>query len=137
MATKSPFSTKRHEVVAAVAQATSTGVPVAVVAAAGTVDGVTYTPTATITGAATNTRKVSLINKGQSGAGSTVVATLQFNSGTNATGYDETAITLSGTAANLNVAAGDVLAWQSDSVGTGLADPGGLVAITFGRSVGR
>ena len=53
------------------------------------------------------------------------------------TGYDEKTIPLSGTAANLNVAAGDVLAWQSDSVGTGLADPGGLVTIAFGRTVGR
>lgn len=100
----------------------------------GTVTQVTYTPDGTITGAATNNRTVQLVNKGQSGAGSTVVASLNFASGTNATAADEKTIPLSGTPANLIVAAGDVLEWQSNAVGTGIADPGGLVKVTIDRN---
>ena len=100
----------------------------------GVVTSVTYAPNATITGAATNNRTFSLVNKGQSGAGSTVVATLNMGNGTNATAGDERAITLSGTAANLAVAAGDVLEWQSTHIGTGIVDPGGLVKVTIDRT---
>lgn len=96
---------------------------------AATVSVVGYVPLTTITGANTNTRSVSLVNLGQAGSGSTVIATLQFNSGVNATAGQVKAITLSGTAANLVLAAGDVLQWQSTHVGTGIADPGGLVSI--------
>lgn len=96
----------------------------------GTVSSVTYATLTAITGANTNTRSVSLVNKGQAGAGSTVIATLQFNSGVNTVASDEAAITLSGTPANLLVVAGDILQWQSTAVGTGIADPGGLVAVT-------
>jgi hypothetical protein len=95
-----------------------------------TVTAVTYAPVTAITGANTNTRSVSLVNKGQTGAGSTVIATIQYNSGVNAAAADENAVTLSGTPANLNVAAGDILQWQSTAVGTGIADPGGLVCVT-------
>lgn len=97
----------------------------------GSVGWVSYTTVTAITGANTNTRSVSLVNKGQTGAGSTVIATLQFNSGVNTVAADETPITLSGTPANLNVSAGDILQWQSTAVGTGIADPGGLVAVTL------
>lgn len=95
-----------------------------------TVSAVTYAPVTAITGANTNTRSVSLVNKGQAGAGNTVVATIQYNAGVNAAAADENAVTLSGTPANLNVAAGDILQWQSTAVGTGIADPGGLVVVT-------
>lgn len=98
---------------------------------AGTVTAVTYTTVTAITGANTNTRSVSLVNKGQSGAGSTVIATLEFDSGVNTVAGDEKAITLSATAANLVVAAGDVLVWQSTHLASGIADPGGLVAVTI------
>lgn len=100
----------------------------------GTVTAVTYTPDATITGANTNSRTVNLVNKGQTGVGTTVIATLAFVSGVNATAGDEKAIPLSGTPANLVVAAGDVLEWQSVHVGTGIADPGGLVKVTIDRT---
>lgn len=100
----------------------------------GTVTGVTYVPSAAITGAATNNRTVALVNKGAAGSGSTSIASLTFASGTNASANVETAVTLSGTAANLNVAAGDVLQWQSTANGTGLADPGGLVRVTISRT---
>lgn len=95
-----------------------------------TVSAVTYATVTAITGANTNTRSVSLVNKGQAGAGTTVIATLQFNSGVNTTAADEKTITLSSTPADLVVTAGDCLQWQSTAVNTGIADPGGLVLIT-------
>lgn len=94
-----------------------------------TISAVTYTPNAAITGANTDTRKVSLVNAGTDGTGTDIIATLQFNSGVNAAAGDEKTVTLSGTAANLDVEAGEVLQWQSTHVGTGIADPGGLVSI--------
>jgi len=100
----------------------------------GTVTAVTYIPEAAITGANTNTRAIRVRNKGLAGAGTTVVAELQFNTGVDAVAFDEKAITLSGTAANLVVVAGDVLELFSDSVGDGLAEPGGIVKVTLSRS---
>jgi hypothetical protein len=94
-----------------------------------TVTAVSYTTVTAITGANTNTRSVSLVNKGQAGVGTTVIATLQFNSGVNTVAADEKTITLSSTAADLVVASGDVLQWQSTAVGTGIADPGGMVVV--------
>jgi hypothetical protein len=102
---------------------------------AGTVTEVTYAPKANITGQDTETRALSLVNKGSDGNGSTVVATLALANGVTADDFDEKAITLSGTPANLVVAAGDVLAWTSVHSGsTGLADPGGLVKVQVTRS---
>jgi hypothetical protein len=99
-----------------------------------TVTAVQYVPEAAITGANTNTRSVSLINKGAAGSGTTSVAALQFDSGVNASANDEKAITLSGTAANLVLAAGDTLLWRSLHIGTGQTDPGGLVRVTVTRN---
>lgn len=97
----------------------------------GTVTAVTYAPVTAITGANTNTRSVSLVNKGTDGAGSTVIATIQYNSGVNAAASDENTVTLSATPANLLVTAGQILQWQSTAVNTGIADPGGLINVTF------
>lgn len=100
----------------------------------GTVISVTYVPRSTLTGANTDSRTIAVVNKGQSGSGSTSVASKAFTSGVNATGNDETAITLSGTAANLEVVEGDILQVTSTHVGsTGLADPGGQVRIEISR----
>lgn len=101
---------------------------------AGTVTSVTYAPVAAITGAATNNRTLSLVNRGQSGAGSTVIASLNYANGTNAAAFDENAITLSVVAGATTVAAGDVLEWRSTHIGTGIADPGGRVAVTVSRT---
>jgi len=98
---------------------------------AATVAGVTYTSVTAITGANTNSRTVVLVNLGQSGVGTTIIATLAFVSGVNTVAGDEKTITLSATPANLVLAAGDVLQWQSTHVGTGIADPGGLVTLTL------
>ncbi len=121
------------------------GVPAAATAAAddtvigqapfaATVTAVAYVPEAAITGANTNTRRVELVNKGAAGTGTTVVASLQFDAGTNATANNEVALALSGTAANLVLAEGDTLQWRSIVVGTGLADPGGIARVTMSRT---
>lgn len=102
---------------------------------AGTVTAVNYVANgAALTGANTNSRTVVLVNKGGAGSGSTQVATKAFTSGVNAAADTPTTITLSGTPANLTVNAGDVLQWQSTHVGTGLADPGGVVHVEITRS---
>jgi hypothetical protein len=99
-----------------------------------TVTSVQYVPEAAITGADTNSRTVSLVNKGQAGSGTTTVASLALTNGVNASANDEKTITLSGTAANLVLAAGDTLQWRSIHVGTGITDPGGVVRVTISRS---
>lgn len=100
----------------------------------GTVSLVEFVPAAAITGANTNTRAVALVNKGQAGSGSTSVASLQFDSGVNASANNEKSVPLSGTPANLVVAQGDTLLWTSTHVGTGITDPGGIIRITLSRS---
>lgn len=101
---------------------------------AGTVAAVTYTPVAALSGAATNTRTLNLINKGSDGTGTTLVATLALVSGVNLVAFDEKTITLSATAANLEVEAGDILQWQSLHVLTGITDPGGEVEVLIDRN---
>jgi hypothetical protein len=100
----------------------------------GTITGVQYVPVSSITGADTNSRTISLVNKGQAGSGSTTVATLALTSGVNAAADDDKTVTLSGTSANLQVTAGDTLLWRSVHVGTGITDPGGLIRITIARA---
>lgn len=97
----------------------------------GTLASATYATNGDVTGADTNTRTVSLINRGQSGGGSTSMASIAFTSGVNATAGDEKAMTLSGTPANLVVAEGDVIAFKSLHAASGLADPGGLVTLAI------
>lgn len=99
-----------------------------------TVTAVEYVPEAAITGAATNHRTFSLVNKGQAGSGSTSVASLAFDSGSvTAAANNERAIALSGTPANLDLVAGDTLLWRSVHIGTGITDPGGVVRVTLAR----
>ena len=105
------------------------------VTAAGSVSAVSYLPVAAATGANTNSRTLKLINKGQDGSGTTVVASLALVSGTDLVAFDEKAITLSTTAADLVVAVGDVLQWQSLHVGNGIADPGGTAYVEISRSL--
>lgn len=101
---------------------------------AGTVTAVTYTPEANITGANTDTRTLTLVNKGADGNGTTVVATLALTSGVSASDFDEKTMTLSVVADATDVAQGDILAFVSTHAGsTGLADPGGLVEVEITR----
>jgi hypothetical protein len=98
---------------------------------AGKVTSVSYTPEAAISGAASPaSRTFTLVNKGAAGVGTTNIATLAMVSGVDAVAFDELPITLNATAANLVVAAGDILVWVSTAVGgTGLVDPGGEVRV--------
>lgn len=100
----------------------------------GKVTKLVYVPNAAIVGANANTRTLSLKNRGQAGAGATVVASLALTAGVNAAAFDEKAITLSVTAADLVVAEGDILSAESIHTGTGLADPGGLYYIEIERT---
>jgi hypothetical protein len=101
---------------------------------AGTVTSVTHVPVAAITGAATNNRTISVVNRGQDGTGTTVVASLNFANGVNAAAFDEKDITLSVVANATTVAEGDILELRSAAVGSGIADPGGTAFITVSRN---
>lgn len=101
---------------------------------AGTVTKVDYVAATAITGADTNSRTVVLVNKGAAGSGTTVVATKAFTNAFNAAADAATAITLSVVAGATTVASGDVLVWQSNHVGTGVVDPGGMVHVELTRS---
>lgn len=106
---------------------------IGVVSAAGAVSSVEYFPDAAVAGADTNSLTLSLINAGTNGAGSTVIASKAFTAGVNLVKADNNLITLSGTAANLDVPQDGALMWRSDKIGTGLTDPGGFVRVTFAR----
>jgi len=101
---------------------------------AGTVTAASYTTDAAITGHASNNRVFSVINAGADGAGTTSVATVTSNASNSFTAFDEKALTLSATAANLVVAEGHILKFKSDAQASGVADPGGVVAVTISRS---
>lgn len=101
----------------------------------GVVTEVTLTPEATITGAATNFRTFRLVNRGQDGTGTTVVASLAFDAATvTAAAFDERTLPLSGAAGATTVAEGDVLVLDEVVAGTGLASPGGIVNVTVART---
>lgn len=138
MATTSGLLQNQYTVripVDAVAAGSDLETPALIAPWAGTVTSVKYIARTTLTGANTDSRTCSLINKGAAGSGTTVPASLAFVSGTNATAFVPKTITNSGTAADLDVAAGDVLSWKSLHVGaTGLADPGGTVEVTITRA---
>jgi hypothetical protein len=102
----------------------------------GKITGVSYTPEANITGDNTESRTLTIVNKGSDGNGTTVMATLAFTTGVNATDFNETAFTLSAVANAINFAASDIIAAVSTHVGsTGLADPGGLIQIEHKRAL--
>ncbi len=101
---------------------------------AGTVTSVTYVPSAAVTGAATDNRTVSVVNRGQDGSGTTVVASLNFAAGVNAAAFDEKAVTLSVVANATTVAEGDILEVRSAAVGTGIVEPGSTVLVELSRS---
>lgn len=128
---------KLRQRVPAVTIAATTGTTLGEVDTAGRVTGVTYTPDAAVTGAASpDSRTLTLVNKKQDGSGTTNIATLALVGGVNLVAFDEKAITLNATAANLVVAASDILEWVSTAVtsGGGLVDPGGLVEVEIGAA---
>lgn len=100
---------------------------------AGTITGVSYTPKANITGANTDLRTLQLMNHGLDGDGNHLVAQITFQSGVNATDYNETALTLTDTLSHREVTEGDILEFVSSHSGAGLADPGGLLQVEITR----
>lgn len=93
---------------------------------------VRWIPHAAVTGAATNNFAIQAINKGAAGAGTTGVTTAKtYANGTNSAAYVPESLTLSSTATDLNVAAGDVLALVRTVNGTGLAMPDGQVEVSY------
>jgi hypothetical protein len=125
------------------------GVPVASTSAGTDASGLTVAPFAgtlsaasiisltTLTGANTESRTLQVFNRGQAGSGTTLMASKAFTSGVNATAEDETSLTLSATAADLVVAAGDVVEVKSLHVGaTGLAGTQLLGRLGFTRTAG-
>jgi hypothetical protein len=125
------------------------GVPVAATAAGADASGLNVAPFAgtlsaasiisltTLTGANTESRTVQVFNRGQAGSGTTLMASKAFTSTVNATAEDETSLTLSATAADLVVAAGDVVEVKSLHVGaTGLAGTQFLGRLGFTRTAG-
>ena len=92
------------------------------------------TPEAAITGDNTNTRTLTLVNKGAAGTGTTVIGTLAFTTGNNGVAFDEKAFTLSVVDDATDVAEGDILAVVETVGGSGLANPGGLVQVEITRA---
>lgn len=88
-----------------------------------------YQPSAAIKGAATNFRTISII-AGDELASPVTAAKLAFEAGTNAGENVETALTLE-EAAKLKVKAGINVVADSKHSGTGIADPGGIVLVTY------
>lgn len=131
---QAPLTPTEARTIPATAQGSDAEFVTFVAPVTGTITAVGYAPVAAINGADTNTRKLELFNRKADGSGVASVASVQFNAGVNASQYVQKALTLSGTAANLDVTAGDVLTFKSTHVGTGLADPGGMVAVTFSRA---
>lgn len=78
----------------------------------------------------TNYRTWTIQNRGQDGTGTTTMATLDTSAVSNVA-YDERAFTLSGTAANLVVAEGDIIAVVETVAGSGLAHTGARVEALF------
>ena len=93
----------------------------------GYINSVELIPNWTLSGANTNSRTVTLYNRGSGGAGTTAIATLALTSGVNLTKFVAKVIPI--TAANAAIAVGDVLEWESLHVGNGLPEVGGLVIV--------
>jgi hypothetical protein len=101
----------------------------------GTVVGASVISEAAVTANGTNYRTIRVLNKGQDGLGTTVVASLALDTpGTdNLVAFDEKALDLSGTAANLNVNQGDILVADETVTASGLAHSGYKVQVQVVR----
>jgi len=91
---------------------------------------VRWTPAAAVTANGTNFATLSFRNRTTAGAGTAVPASRAY-SATNSTAQVAESMTLSGTAADLQPAAGDVLTLGIAHSGTGLLIPAGLVQVTW------
>ncbi len=89
-----------------------------------------WIPGAAVTANGTNFFTLSFFNRGAAGAGTVQFATARSYAATNSVKAVPETLTLSSTASDLLVAAGDVLNVEVASSGTGLICPGGIVAVT-------
>jgi hypothetical protein len=95
----------------------------------GEVLSVSYDPAAKITGQNTNSRTLTLRNLGSSSNPKyTPIATLPLTAGVVLDPQQANPIPLTST---VTFDQGDQIAWQSDAVGGGLADPGGVITVSF------
>jgi hypothetical protein len=102
---------------------------------AGTVTEVTIIPEAAVTANATNYRTFRVVNKGQAGAGTTVVASFATDTVTtdDLAAFDEKALTLSAVAGATTVAEGDVLVADETITAAGVAHGGYTIQVTISR----
>lgn len=135
MPDQAPLVRKLEATLPAVAAASDADQTIGEVPFDGTVTGISFTPEANITGNTTESRALTVVNKGLDGNGATVVGTLAYTTGVNGLDFDEQAFTLSAVAGATTVLEGQILAAVSTHAGaTGLADPGGKIQVDITRS---
>src|SRR3954467_14136006 len=120
----------------AVTAATDQSTTIAESHVAGTVTAATITINGNITANGTTYRTFTLTNKGTDGNGTTAVAVFATDTVTtdDVADFDEKALTLSSTDADLVVAKGDILALVETHASTGVAHAGGRVEIEIERT---
>lgn len=133
MGYKAPYKQKIVSWIPAQTAATDSDQAVARAPFKGVVSEVSLVPEAAVTGATATKRTFTLINKGQSGAGTTAVAVLDLITGVNLAAFDEKAFTVNADPAN-KVEDGDVLVLAETHASTGTAHSGGEVSVTFTRA---
>lgn len=94
-----------------------------------TIKSAKWTPSAAITANGTNFFTLSFFNRGAAGAGTVQWATARSYAAVNGVKATPETLTLSSTAADLNVTAGDVLNVELGNGASGLINPGGVVTI--------
>lgn len=102
---------------------------------AGTVTEVTIIPEAAVVAHGTNFRTFRVVNKGQAGAGTTVVATFATDTVTtdDLAAFDEKTIPLSAVEGATTVVAGDVLVADETVAAAGVAHGGYTISVTISR----
>ncbi len=88
-----------------------------------------WVPGAAVTANGANYATLALRNRGAGGAGAVLPANARSYASGNSTANVPESLTLSGTAADLQPAAGDVLTVSVAHTGTGLAIPAGLLQV--------
>lgn len=94
------------------------------------VTSVKWLPAAAITANASNYFTLSLRNRGAAGSGTVLPASRSY-AATNSVAWVNETCTLSATASDLLIAAGDTLTVQKVETGTGLTCPAGLVVVAL------
>jgi hypothetical protein len=94
------------------------------------VTGVKWCPNAAVTANGTNYATLNFRDRTTAGAGTVIPASRSYIA-TNSAALTSEAMTLSGTATDLNIAAGDVLTLAIAHTGTGLTIPPGLVQVSL------